>query len=83
LEESLPSYGKIAEFCLEDGGFKGNKKVDFYLEPTPEQKSPEVANGTANADGGGVVEDFMNPYTDNLYININVNNSGEVMEELR
>jgi hypothetical protein len=31
----------------------------------------------------GMVEDFMNPYTDNLYININVNNTSEVMGELQ
>ena len=74
LEESLPSYRKVAGCGQEDGVFKGNKKVDFYLEATPEQqRSPEAMNG--------MVEDFMNPYTDNLYININVNNSGEVMEE--
>jgi hypothetical protein len=36
LEESLPSYSKVAGCGQEDGLFKGNKKVDFYLEATPE-----------------------------------------------
>ena len=36
LEESLPSYRKVAGCGQEDGVFKGNKKVDFYLEATPE-----------------------------------------------
>jgi len=36
LEESLPSYRKVTGCGQEDGGFKGNKKVDFYLEATPE-----------------------------------------------
>jgi len=42
LEESLPSYRKVAgcqrikRFNPEDGVFKGNKKVDFYFEATPE-----------------------------------------------
>ena len=79
LEESLPSYRKVTGCGQEDGGFKGNKKVDFYLEATPEQqRSHEAMNGSA----GGGVEDFLNPYTDNLYVNINVNNTSEVMEEL-
>jgi len=36
LEESLPSYRKVAGCAPEDGVFKGNKKVDFYFEATPE-----------------------------------------------
>lgn len=85
LEESLPSYRRRVECAggLDDGGSKGNKKVDFHLESTPElQQSSEVMNGAAVGCGGGVVQDFINPYTDNLYININVNNNGEAMKDI-
>ena len=70
LEQSLPSYRADSQ---EVNTQKSAKKVDFALEPTicktagSEMKSGEFG-------GINTVQDFMNPYTDNTFTNISLNN---------